>query len=103
MGKIIALKVKETDNVATVFSEDAAPGAMVTVQEPDGKVTQIQVWGRSSIPYGHKVALRPVCRGGDIVKYGEVIGRASADIQAGDHVHIHNMESLRGRGDLETR
>ena len=36
----------------------------------------------------------------DIIKYGESIGRASADIRKGEYVHIHNLEALRGRGDL---
>jgi hypothetical protein len=30
-------------------------------------------------------------------KYGECIGVATADIAAGSHVHVHNMESRRGR------
>ncbi|MCK4789806.1 MAG: hypothetical protein KAV87_39060, partial [Desulfobacteraceae bacterium] len=29
-----------------------------------------------------------------------VIGKASQDIQVGHHVHVHNVESFRGRGDL---
>ena len=32
-------------------------------------------------------------------KYGEEIGMASADIREGEHVHIHNLESMRARGD----
>ncbi len=32
-------------------------------------------------------------------KYGQVIGRATKDIEAGGHVHVHNLESTRGRGD----
>lgn len=35
------------------------------------------------------------------MKYGESIGAASSDIKKGDYVHIHNLEALRGRGDLE--
>jgi len=36
-----------------------------------------------------------------ILKYGEVIGRATRDIEAGAHAHVQNIESLRGRGDWE--
>jgi altronate dehydratase small subunit len=39
-------------------------------------------------------------KGDDVVKYGEIIGRATADIAKGEHVHVHNIESLRGRGDI---
>jgi hypothetical protein len=31
---------------------------------------------------------------------GEVIGRATQAIPTGRHAHVHNIESLRGRGDL---
>jgi altronate dehydratase small subunit len=34
------------------------------------------------------------------MKYGSVIGTAIADIEAGSHVHTHNVASTRGRGDL---
>lgn len=42
------------------------------------------------VPFGHKVALRPIGRGEPVVKYGVAIGRATRDIAAGDHVHVHN-------------
>ena len=35
------------------------------------------------------------------MKYGERIGIASVDISRGDYVHIHNLEAVRGRGDLK--
>jgi len=35
------------------------------------------------------------------VKYGEPIGIATRDIRSGQHVHVHNLESARGRGDKE--
>lgn len=43
------------------------------------------------IPMGHKVALADIPKGGPIIKYGENIGRATIDIAAGQHVHLHNM------------
>lgn len=54
----------------------------------------------AAIPSGHKIARRAIAAGDLIVKYGQPIGRAVADIAAGEHVHVHNVESLRGRGDL---
>jgi len=38
---------------------------------------------------------------GNIYKYGEIIGRATQLISKGSYAHIHNIESLRGRGDIE--
>ena len=52
---------------------------------------------RRDVPAGHKVAVRPVAKGDNLIRYGQVIGRASTDIQPGDHVHTHNLafEELR--------
>lgn len=52
-----------------------------------------------TIDFGHKFAVRGIAKGSDILKYGEVIGAAVTDIGAGEHVHVHNLEGKRGRGD----
>ena len=54
---------------------------------------------RQTIPGGHKVALTSINGGEQLVKYGQIIGFAKADIEPGDWVHTHNVE-LRtvGRG-----
>ncbi|MBM4431255.1 MAG: hydrolase [Chloroflexi bacterium] len=51
---------------------------------------------RTRIPFGHKMALRSISRGTAVIKYGERIGVATADIVAGDHVHSHNLITERG-------
>ncbi|WP_245632830.1 UxaA family hydrolase [Alicyclobacillus kakegawensis] len=53
------------------------------------------------IPFGHKFSVREIAAGEKVHKYGQVIGRATKPIRAGEHVHVHNLESLRGRGDLQ--
>lgn len=52
-----------------------------------------------NIPIYHKMALCSICAGETVYKYGQPIGIASKDILAGQHVHIQNLESDRGRGD----
>lgn len=47
-----------------------------------------------SVPYGHKLAVKPLAKDSDIIKSGEVIGGASQAIRRGEHVHIHNVVSL---------
>lgn len=94
----LALKVDDRDNVATVFADHVRAGDAVAVRDKRGAVESVEV--RADIPYGHKVAVRDIPKGDRIIKYGESIGAASADIQKGDYVHVHNMEALRGRGDL---
>jgi altronate hydrolase len=46
---------------------------------------------RADVPRGHKLAVRDVPAGGQVHKYGQSIGRATAPITAGDHVHVHNL------------
>lgn len=55
----------------------------------DGKLTIL----KRDIDIGHKIARNAVQLGEKIIKYGVPIGSASADIQAGDHVHTHNLVS----------
>ena len=84
--------VDEADNVATNVA-DAIPEG--TLLEANGK----KIEARDDIPYGHKLALQPIAKGTIVLKYGLSIGNATVDIQPGEHVHTHNVESNRGRGD----
>ncbi len=47
-----------------------------------------------AVPRGHKFALRSVSADEPIRKYGQVIGRATAPIACGAHVHTHNLATL---------
>lgn len=95
--RIDAIALRETDNVATALRELAAEEEIVV-----GILDHtVPVRVRQAIPFGHKLALSDISQGANIVKYGEVMGRATEAIPAGAHAHIHNIESLRGRGDLE--
>lgn len=95
----IALKVSDKDNVATIFADDIHCGTVVQVRDRAGTGPLLTALG--DVPYGHKIALCDIAPGEDIVKYGERIGVASRAIVAGDYVHVHNLDSMRGRGDLE--
>ena len=94
----LALKVDDLDNVATIFADAITDGTRVEVRDKKGNMEEITVHG--DVPYGHKIALCNIARGEHIMKYGEYIGAASCDIKKGDYVHVHNLEALRGRGDL---
>lgn len=43
------------------------------------------------VPLGHKVALINIKKEMPIIKYGEIIGKATSDIRPGEHVHVHNV------------
>jgi len=53
------------------------------------------------VPPGHKIAIRPVPKCAEILRYGQIIGHASVDIAAGDHVHSHNVETHQGELQLD--
>ncbi|MBR0188772.1 MAG: altronate dehydratase [Clostridia bacterium] len=53
----------------------------------------INLVGNDKIPAGHKFALKDIKKGEYVVKYGEIIGRATADINAAEWVHTHNVKS----------
>ena len=95
----LALKVNDKDNVATIFANGILDQTEVEIRDKAGCAEKICVKG--DIPYGHKIAIRNICKGDLIIKYGEEIGMASTDIVKGEYVHIHNLESMRGRGDLQ--
>ena len=98
MENCLALKVTDKDNVATIFANGVTDGTRVDVHDKKGNSEIIAVIG--DVPYGHKIAVRSIKKGELIIKYGEEIGAATKDIQKGEYVHVHNLEALRGRGDL---
>ena len=95
----IALRVDDKDNVATVFANGVKQGDAIEVRDKRGGSETITAC--SDIPFGHKIAVSDIGQGRLIMKYGERIGIASVDISRGDYVHIHNLEAVRGRGDLK--
>ncbi|MGI9478829.1 MAG: UxaA family hydrolase [Hyphomicrobiaceae bacterium] len=87
--------MKSEDNVATCLKDMAAGHvAEATVGGATRSVTL-----KNDIPFGHKIALCDIAKGDEVLKYAEIIGIASAAIAAGEHVHVHNVESIRARGD----
>lgn len=91
-----AIKLHDSDNVASVFDFVEA-GSTVLVVDKKGNSYELQV--TNDIPYGHKIAIEEIAVGEQVTKYGEEIGLATVVINVGQHVHIHNIESIRGRGD----
>lgn len=87
------LHVNEKDNLVTCLR----PLSKGEVIEFEGKTYTVQ----SDIPVFHKMAVAEIKKGEYCYKYGEIIGDATEDIHPGDHVHVHNLESTRGRGDKE--
>lgn len=90
MGNSIqsAFRISPGDNVATALT-DLAPGDVAVRGGDSERIMRIS----ESITAGHKMALKDISAGEFIVKYGVVIGEATADIPEGSWVHLHNMKS----------
>jgi altronate dehydratase small subunit len=86
------LHMAATDNVVTAI-DDLDAGT--TIPHDGGRIELPE-----DVPFGHKVAMDVFEPGDPVVKYGEVIGRATEAIAPGEWVHTHNAESRRGRGDV---
>ncbi|MFE4143991.1 UxaA family hydrolase [Peribacillus sp. YIM B13472] len=95
MGEYKTLYLSTKDSVAVALSEIPANTSVVVKTDLEELVVPIL----EPIRFGHKFAVKAIEQGADIIKYGEVIGAASAFIPAGAHVHVHNLEGKRGRGD----
>src|ERR1700704_699566 len=54
-------------------------------------VTKENVRAIVTIPAGHKLAVRDIAKGKPAHRYNQIIGFATRDINAGDHVHVHNL------------
>ena len=90
-----ALVLHPKDNVATAVLQ-LESGRHISIK--NSQISADIVLSKT-IPSGHKFALRNIEAGEKIIKYGEIIGQATTRIKEGEHVHIHNVEGLRGRGD----
>lgn len=88
--------VEGIDNVATAIREVSA-GETVEVQA--GSET-VNVDVKEDIQFGHKLAITDIDEGETIHKYGKSIGNATQPIDAGEWIHVHNVESNYGRGDI---
>ena len=63
----------------------------VTIHKKDN--VGVYLVGNDQIPDGHKYALSRIQKGEYVIKYGEIIGRATQDIEQGEWVHTHNVKS----------
>jgi (2R)-sulfolactate sulfo-lyase subunit alpha len=85
---------EKKDSVGVVVVEGLKAGTeMLAVITHDN--TDFRIQAKMDIPIGHKIALKSIKKGDTILKYGQDIGIAKADIAAGEHVHVHNVKTKR--------
>jgi altronate hydrolase len=79
------IKIHASDNVLIALN-DIPAGEVLQV---DGSAIKLI----NTVPAGHKVAVLPIAKGENILKYGAPIGHAIQDIGTGEHVHVHNLKT----------
>lgn len=88
---VLLLDARDT---AAVALTPLQPGTALEVRR-GGEAVRVVV--ETFIPFGHKIAVASMAGGDPVVKYGEVIGFATAAIRPGQHVHVHNVRSDRAK------
>ena len=74
--------------------DDNVSAARTTIEA--GETIQIDgqaVVVPTTVPTGHKIAVRAIAAGSRVLKYGAPIGSATRSIAPGDYVHTHNLKS----------
>jgi (2R)-sulfolactate sulfo-lyase subunit alpha len=84
----------EPDDDVGVAVEDLKAGTEVGAVTLEGKAVG-SVKLVNDVPLGHKVAMRDIANGKDVIEYGCVIGMASQAAPRGSHVHTHNLKTKR--------
>lgn len=77
------IQITAADNVAVALHP-------VTKGEPVEAGGQV-IEAREDIPQGHKIAVKAILCGENVIKYGFPIGHATRDVEPGSRVHTHNM------------
>jgi len=82
------------DNVGVVVVEGLKAGTdMLCVVTADN--SSFRLTAGADVPIGHKIALKDLKAGDSAIKYGEDIGRITADVPKGGYVHVHNLKTKR--------
>ena len=87
------LIISPDDDVAVALSDLSKDTPLSTDERP------LDIETQEAIPFGHKVALKTIEEHERVIKYGASIGTATAEITPGEHVHTHNLQSVRGARD----
>ena len=95
MSEIPQLLVHDhEDNVGVVVVEGLKSGTkMLCCVTADNSTFELEAG--ADVPIGHKVALNDLKEGDTATKYGEDIGKFTANVEKGGHVHVHNLKTKR--------
>jgi (2R)-sulfolactate sulfo-lyase subunit alpha len=83
----------DADDVGVAVTDLESSQDVTGVYMNSGKTVGLK--SRDAVPLGHKIALRDLAEGADVLKYGVRIGRTTTVVSEGDYVHTHNLKSAR--------
>ncbi len=86
-GGIDAMIINPQDNVAVCLKD--IPANMEIVVSLNGNLSRLKAL--DAMATGHKIALRDIRAGENVIKYAEVIGKMKEDVAKGRHIHVHNI------------
>jgi len=81
MSKPLYIRIQEKDNVAIALDRI----------EKGTKLTD-NITANDDIPQGHKIALADIPKGGEVIRYGVILGYAVKDLHKGDWINEHLLE-----------
>ena len=89
-----SILMHEAEDDVGVAIVDLRTGAEVQAVTVEGqRMDTVSI--KEDIPLGHKVAMRDLPEGKEVIEYGRPVGRATKVIAKGAHTHIHNLKSIR--------
>jgi len=88
---ILIHEVTDDVGVAVMDLKAGDEIAVVSLEGEDVKTIKLV----TDVPLGHKVAMIDMPVDKHVMEYGRAIGYVSDAIVAGEHVHTHNIKSLR--------
>lgn len=88
---------QDGDSVA-VATRDLSPGTVEGGYLVGPTSTTVQL--TETVPLGHKFALRDIAAGDEVIEYGVCVAVASTAVATGQHVHVHNVRSVRWQSSI---
>jgi len=93
---MIDFRIHRVGDSVGVATRDLTPGQRAVgryIDETDGEDFTVEM--AEDVPLGHKMSLVPLAKGQEVIEYGVAIGAATADVEVGKHVHVHNLKGQR--------
>jgi hypothetical protein len=69
------------------------PNSLIVYRKPyiEGDFHGTHILVRNAVPAWHKIAVRTIPKGEEVITFGKRIGKVTLDIDPGEHVRFHNL------------